>query len=726
MKFKKILSGILACATVCSAVPYVSYNFSGNISITANATAYTTGTYENLTYKAYTNYIEISKCDSSATSAVIPAEINGLPVTSIGAGAFDGCKSLTEITIPDSVTYIGLEAFSGCSSLTEITIPDSVTNIAERAFFSCSVLTEIKLSKNITNVDSNTFAFCESLKSITIPDGVTNIGANAFSKCSDLTEITIPESVESIGEDTFYGCEKLEKITIENPDCVFNTPSIPSTATIYGYENSTAQTYAQQNGNEFAVIENSETNQKTYGLFTYEVEDTFADGTQITITDCDTSAEGVVDIPNEIDGIPVRTVESSTFKDCLKITAINVPENVTGLSILTENVKTEGNSLLEAVNVDEKNTAYCSEDGILFTKDKTMLTKYPPAHKGDSYDIPDTVTEIQIGAFFKNQYLKSITIPENIESIPTGAFYECKNLESVKIEYGVNTISELAFYGCTNIKEIDIPSTVDTIYCGAFADCTGLEKAYIGARVINSYGFLETSGAFSGCTSLKDITFSDSLAYIGRNTFKDTLWLENQPDGMVYINDIAYKYKGKYSGDGEFTIRDGITGISGGAFENISGIESIITPKSLYELNGEEFIYCNDLKSITVLNPECRIDYILVDDNTFPDVDYPSIYHGTIKGYDGSTAQAYAKEQENEFIIIDSAVSELKGDCNLDGNIDIADVVSISAYVGNSKNNPLSEQSILNADVHNTGDGLTANDALMIQQYLSGNITNLE
>ena len=51
--------------------------------------------------------------------------------------------------------------------------------------------------------------------------------------------------------------------------------------------------------------------------------------------DCDTSAEGVVDIPNEIDGIPVRTVETSTFKDCLKITAINVPENVTGLSILT-------------------------------------------------------------------------------------------------------------------------------------------------------------------------------------------------------------------------------------------------------------------------------------------------------------------------------------------------------------------------------------------------------
>lgn len=724
MKFKKILSGILACATVFSAVPYASYNFSGNISVTANAVDYTKGTYENLTYLAYADHIEISKCDSSATSAVIPAEINGLPVTSIGADAFDGCKSLTEITIPDSVTYIGFEAFSGCSSLTEITIPDSVTSIAERAFFSCSILTEIKLSKNITNIDFQTFAFCESLKSITIPDGVTNIGANAFSKCSDLTEITIPESVASIGEDTFYGCKKLEKITIKNLDCVFNTPSIPQTATIYGYDGSTAQTYAEQNGNEFAVIGISETNQKTYGLFTYEVN-TYSDGTQITIIDCDTSAEGVVDIPNEIDGIPVRTVESSTFKDCLKITAINVPENVTGLGILTENVKTEGNSLLEAVNVDEKNTAYCSEDGILFTKDKTMLTKYPPAHKGDSYEIPDTVTEIQIGAFFKNQYLKSITIPQNIESIPMGAFYECKNLESVKIEYGVMTISEIAFYGCTSLKEIDIPLTVDTIYGGAFADCTSLEKASIGSRVILSNGFLEKSEAFEGCTSLKDITFSDSLAYIGRNTFKDTPWFENQPDGMIYINDIAYKYKGRYSGDGEFKIRDGVTGISSGAFENISGIESIITPKSLYELNGEEFIYCNDLKSVTVLNPECRIDYILVDDNTFPDIDYPSIFHGTIKGYNGSTAQAYAKEQENEFIMLDSDLSELKGDANLDGIVDIADVVAVSSYVGDPESNPLDPQAVINCDVQNTGDGITSGDILMIQQYISEIVKSL-
>ena len=71
-----------------------------------------------------------------------------------------------------------------------------------------------------------------------------------------------------------------------------------------------------------------------------------------------------------------------------------------------------------------------------------------------------------------------------------------------------------------------------------------------------------------------------------------------------------------------------------------------------------------------------------------------------------------------------NASSGLKGDANGDGRVDIADVVAVAAYVANSSKNPLSSQQIQNADVHNTGDGITANDALKIQQYLA-NMTNL-
>ncbi|MGN0677080.1 MAG: cellulose binding domain-containing protein, partial [Ruminococcus sp.] len=67
----------------------------------------------------------------------------------------------------------------------------------------------------------------------------------------------------------------------------------------------------------------------------------------------------------------------------------------------------------------------------------------------------------------------------------------------------------------------------------------------------------------------------------------------------------------------------------------------------------------------------------------------------------------------------------LYGDANLDGNVDIADAVAVSAYVGDSKNNSLEPQGLLNGDVQSNGNGLNANDALAIQQYLANIIKEL-
>ncbi|MBO4252206.1 MAG: leucine-rich repeat domain-containing protein, partial [Clostridia bacterium] len=162
---------------------------------------------------------------------VLPSTYNGIPVTSIGEGAFVRYSSLTSINIPDSVTSIRNYAFSFCSRLTSIVIPDSVTSIGDEAFSDCYSLTSINVSANNMNyksIDGNLYskdgktliqyAIGKTATAFTIPDSVTSIGDWAFGGCSGLTSVTIGNSVTSIGYGAFYGCSSLTSITI--PDSV--------------------------------------------------------------------------------------------------------------------------------------------------------------------------------------------------------------------------------------------------------------------------------------------------------------------------------------------------------------------------------------------------------------------------------------------------------------------------------------------------------------------------
>ena len=99
--------------------------------------------------------------NESITTAIIDSNCKVICMN-----AFYYCRSLTSVTIPDSITNIGIYAFGNCSSLTSVTIPDSVTKISYYAFDGCTSLESIIIPNSVTSIGEFAFSNCDSLKTI--------------------------------------------------------------------------------------------------------------------------------------------------------------------------------------------------------------------------------------------------------------------------------------------------------------------------------------------------------------------------------------------------------------------------------------------------------------------------------------------------------------------------------------------------------------------------------
>lgn len=142
-------------------------------------------------------------------NVTITSLYRGVPVTTIGNGAFKDCTNFTSVVMPDSIISIGNGAFSHCSSLTSVVIGNGVGTISNMAFYYCTSLKSVVIPESVTTIANWAFQNCSSLTSVTIPDSVASIGFNAFKDCTRLTRIVIPDSVTFIGFSAFYGCSNL-------------------------------------------------------------------------------------------------------------------------------------------------------------------------------------------------------------------------------------------------------------------------------------------------------------------------------------------------------------------------------------------------------------------------------------------------------------------------------------------------------------------------------------
>lgn len=176
-----------------------------------------------------TNYIGFDDMDT----VVIPDNINGFPVTSIGEKAFENCKGIKEIILPKYLKKIESNAFKG-SGMATILLPENLIHIENRAFYD-SKLESIHIPSKVVQISDDTFSCCFALKQITFSTGITSIESGAFTYCTKLKKIDIPNSVNIIGRKAFDGIGDFRTVTLNRGYDIF--VRIPdSVEKIYGLE----------------------------------------------------------------------------------------------------------------------------------------------------------------------------------------------------------------------------------------------------------------------------------------------------------------------------------------------------------------------------------------------------------------------------------------------------------------------------------------------------------
>ena len=389
-------------------------------------------------------------------------------VTSIGKDAFHSCYNLKKVTLDDYLNDIGPRAFKWCSRLEELDLPESLLNIGEYAFQECNNLTRIDIRGGVHKIGDNAFFRCKNLASLTIREGVANIGERAFSNCGSLTSVEIPNSVSVIGEFAFLSCQKLERVTIGSDVSDIGAGPFSDCKQLERIDVSTENTaYTSRDG----------------VLYTADMK---------TLVQCP-GKKTSLRIP---DG--VTSFSSCAFRYCSALASVTIPDSMTSIS----------------------DYAFYGCTGLVSVK------------------MPDSVTSIGDNAFAECTGLASVKIPNGVTSIGSCAFYNCTSLASVKIPDGVVSIGDNAFKGCVELGSVKIPDSVTSIGSSAFSWCYKLTSVKIPDSV-TSIG----EDAFYECPSLTSVRIPGGVTSIGEYTFARCRGLTSVriSDGVTSIGDGAFR-----------------------------------------------------------------------------------------------------------------------------------------------------------------------------------------
>lgn len=366
------------------------------------------------------------------TVVVIPDTLDGAAVTAISSGAFKDKTTVKAISVPDTVTTIGKGAFEGCKSLTSMrtpvytcedapyfgalfgaatheangyTVPNGLATLVLTAgetvpactFYACRSLKAVALPETVTEIGDFAFYGCQSMAYIAMGDtALTSVGRNAFTNCSALLTLDIPATVQTLGFAMLEGCAALESLTLP-------------------FAGGCRVGYTEDVGEDAPA----DTNYLGYifGAADYTFTEGFLPASLISVT----LLEGCGDIP------------ANAFFECDSLRTVTLPEGVTAIG-------------RRAFYGCKKLAEMALPDSVQSLGDDAFHGCLRLA----SFTGGAGLTTLGVQAFMDCVSLKTVTLPDTVTHLPNACFAGCISLVSLTAD-GVQTEGKQVFRHCDRL-----------------------------------------------------------------------------------------------------------------------------------------------------------------------------------------------------------------------------------------------------------------------------------
>ena len=206
----------------------------------------------------------------------------------------------------------------------------------------------------------------------------------------------------------------------------------------------------------------------------------------------------------------LETIATTSFVECYLLDHLDIPASVTTI----EPAAFIGCSGIKAYQIDEKNTAYHTDDaGAIYTADNKTLLFYPAGSEAKEYTVPDGVEEISLYACAGAVSLETLNLPASVTKLGAGMLSDCTSLKAFSFPAGIDAIPDSMFAN-SSVSALTIPETVTQIGEFSFFNCKNLTEITI-PEGVTAIG----AEAFFGCTGISAVRVPDAVTSVGDYAF---------------------------------------------------------------------------------------------------------------------------------------------------------------------------------------------------------------